>query len=118
MPRKRSTAEATVATVENNTNGEKRMAGSLTPEQISALLGKSRTKGQYVVLTNEFLASGEVGVDVREQWPELKDKKATTLKQGFENAKKNKDASEGADKIKVAGDGDGVFIINLALASA
>lgn len=91
------------------------MAG-LTAEQIQALLGKTRSKGQYIVLLNQFLESGEAGVCVNEEWMELRDKKATTLKQGFENAKENKDAAEGSDQVKVIANEDKVFLINLTAA--
>lgn len=85
----------------------------LTQEQIDALLSKSRSSG-YTEKQNEFLASGENGVCVNEQWPEFKDKKANTLKQGFEGAKTKKDAAEGADKIKVVVADDKVYLLNLA----
>lgn len=122
--RTRSTSN-TAPQVENTTNtnstnngttqGESKMAG-LTAEQIQQLLSTSRSKGQYVAYTNEFLASNEAGVCVNEQWADLADKKASTLKQGFENAKTNKESSDGADKIKVMVNEDKVYLINLALA--
>lgn len=92
------------------------MAG-LTAEQIQALLGKTRQKGLYTQFLNEFIESGEMGVNVNEQWVELRDKKATTLKQGFEGAKDKKEAVEGADQIKVISNEDQVFLVNLAVAS-
>lgn len=88
----------------------------LTAEQITALLGASRTKGQYTTYLGDFLTSGEAGVCVNEQWVDLKDKKASTLKQGFENAKDNKNAPDGADNVKVIVNEDRVFLINLAAA--
>ena len=89
---------------------------SLTPEQIAELLGGTRTKGDYVVKLNSFVESGEAGVCVNEQWLEMKDKKAQTLKQGFEAAKEKKDAVEGSANVKVIAKGDLVFLINLAAA--
>src|SRR4029077_2772570 len=88
----------------------------LSPDQIQALLGKTRTKGDYVVKLNSFLNSGEQGICVNETWVELKDKKATTLKQGFENVKTNKDAAEGADSVKVISADDLVYLVNLKAA--
>jgi hypothetical protein len=88
----------------------------LTAEQITALLGKTRTKGDYVVKLNSFLESGEQGISVNETWVELKDKKATTLKQGFENAKGNKEAHADSEFVKVISSDDQVFLVNLKAA--
>jgi len=89
---------------------------ALTAEQIAALMQKTRQKGIYIERINQFLASGEAGVSVNETWVDLKDKKATTLKQGFENAKDHKDAAEGSEHVKVIANEDQVFLINLAVA--
>jgi hypothetical protein len=88
----------------------------MTPEQVAELLGKAKTRGGYVTMMNEFLASGEAGVCVNEQWPELKEKKAATLKQGFDNAKLNKNVNAGADDIKVIANDDLVYLINAPVA--
>jgi hypothetical protein len=86
----------------------------LTNEQILELLSKTRQKGQYVSILNEFVTSEQAGVSVNDTWPALAGKKATTLKQGFESAKDKKEAVDGADKVIVKADGDRVFLINLA----
>src|SRR5215831_16948818 len=96
---------------------------ALTPEQIRSIYAKRRTKGQYTLLLAQFIASGDNGVSVREQWPtefswddtkEGKDrgKQATTLKQGFENAKEKKDAPEGSEYVDVIVDEEDVYLIN------
>jgi hypothetical protein len=96
---------------------------ALSPEQIRSIYAKRRTKGLYTELLGVFIESGENGVSVREQWPtqfawdESKDegergKQASTLKQGFENAKDRKDAPEGSDAVDVIVDGEDVFLIN------
>lgn len=87
----------------------------LTPEQIEALLGKTRTKGAYAKYLADFIESGEEGVEVGEQWADLKGKKDTTVKQGFENAKNHKDAPAGADMVKVISNEGSVYLLNLAL---
>jgi uncharacterized protein YfaS (alpha-2-macroglobulin family) len=93
------------------------MAG-LSSEQIAKLLGKTRQKGLYTEKLNEFLQSGEMGVSVKETWVEMRDKKDTTLKQGFDNAKGTKEANEGAELVKVVAskEDNDVYLINLALA--
>ena|SRR5215831_14249198 len=98
----------------------------LSNEQIRSIYAKRRTKGLYNDLLEQFILSGENGVSVREQWPTQfswdsekaegeQGKQATTLKQGFENAKDRKDAPEGADAVDVIVDGTDVFLINKAV---
>jgi hypothetical protein len=127
MPRQRKTSN-TVAAAEvttsdtsntNNTNTTaRRMKMALTAEQVRAIYAKRRTKGQYTELLTAFIESGDTGVSVKEEWTQLADKKAPTLKQGFENAKEKKDAPEGADTVDVITDGDDVFLINRAIVGA
>ena len=104
---------------DTHTNGTKtggnRMAG-LTADQIAALLGKTRQKGVYIQYLNQFLDGGESGICVNETWVDLKDKKASTLKQGFENAKENKEAKDGSEFVKVIANEDKVYLINLQAA--
>ena len=99
---------------------------ALSNEQIRSIYAKRRTKGQYTDLLGQFIESGENGVSVREQWPTQfawdaskpegeRGKQATTLKQGFENAKERKDAPEGSDDVDVIVDGEDVFLINKAV---
>ena len=102
--------------VTQNDGGHK-MAG-LTAEQIQALLGKTRQKGVYEDYLIAFVASNEGGVCANDEWIDLRDKKATTLKQGFENAKDKArvmEATNGAaSNVKVITNEDKVFLINLA----
>jgi hypothetical protein len=96
---------------------ENRMPG-LTPDQIQALLGKTRQKGIYEKYLIDFVNSNEGGINVNEEWMDLREKKATTLKQGFENAKDKAhvmEATEGkAANVKVLASDDQVYLINLA----
>jgi hypothetical protein len=106
----------------DNTGGKK-MAG-LTPEQIKALLGKTRQKGVYDRYLVDFLKMGEAGISVNETWVDLADKKATTIKQGFENAKDKQSLAaaleeagldpSAATNVKVIASDEQVFLVNLA----
>jgi|SRR5215472_5006055 len=91
----------------------------MTPDQIRAVYAKRRTKGLYLDLLAQFIESGEAGVSVREEWNtqlgDTENKKATSLKQGFENAKDKKDAPEGSDQVDVIVDGDDVYLLNRAV---
>lgn len=100
----------------DNTNDRRRMKMPLSPEDVRALYAKRRTKGLYDGMLIEFLGSSDNGVDVKEQWPELADKKAATLKQGFENSKGRKGAPEGSEQVDVIVDGDNVYLINKLVA--
>lgn len=89
---------------------------ALSAEQIQALLASTRSKGQYTEYLNAFLASGESGVCANDEWVSIRDKKATTIKQGFENAKEKKDVAEDAEFVKVISNEDKVYLINLKAA--
>ena len=95
---------------------------AMTPEQIRAVYAKRRTKGLYLDLLAKFIESGEAGVSVRDEWNTIlgdtENKKATSLKQGFENAKDKKDAPDGAELVDVIVDGDDVFLLNRAILDA
>lgn len=112
-------ARKTATTGSDNQKGNNNMA-ALDHDQIMALLSKTRQKGVYTERLNEFISGGEQGISVNETWADLRGKKATTLKQGFEAAKDKKEALDGADKVIVksdkAEDGtESVYLINLAL---
>lgn len=129
MPRKRKTPTTTTEPTQDDTVGENvttQVAPSaqtkgnhkimaLTPEQIREIYANRRTKGQYEKFLTEFLGSNEDGISVKEVWPQLNDKKASTLKQGFDNAKDRKEAPEGSEFVDIIVDGDNVFLMNLKL---
>lgn len=131
MARKRKTQSNTTSTVvdpneevsnitETATNGNyaariRREIVPLTNDRIREIYAKRRTKGLYTSLLAALLESGDNGCDVKETWPQLLDKKASTIKQGFENAKNTKDAPEGADNVDVIVDGEDVFLINTSV---
>lgn len=92
------------------------MAG-LTAQDIAQLLAKTRQKGLYIQKMNEFLASGELGVSAKSTWVELADKKDTTLKQGFDNAKGSKEVADGAENVRVISQEGDVYLVNLTLAA-
>jgi hypothetical protein len=90
------------------------MAG-LTQDQILQLLAAGRQKGVYRERLATFLNGGEAGISVSEVFPDLAGKKTTSLKTGFENVKKSKDAPEGSDNVVIRVVEDKVYLINMAL---
>jgi len=62
----------------------------LSLDEISTILSTSRTRNMYGPKLLEFLESDEAAINPQDAWPtEFKDKKVTTLYQGFNNAIKN-----------------------------
>lgn len=89
------------------------MAG-LSNEQILELLASGRQKGVYKERMQQFLTSGEGGISVADTFPDLAGKKSSSIKTGFENVKKGKDAPEGSDQVVVRSVDDKVYLINMA----
>ena len=124
MARPRKTAvppqtdgENEVTVVESTDNNNvRRMRMPLSPDQVRAIYANRRTKGLYDTLLAKFIESEDNGVSVKEEWTELADKKAQTLKQGFENSKDRKGAPEGSDAVDVIVDGENVYLINKTVA--
>jgi hypothetical protein len=119
MARPRKTAVATetpVEVVSNENTNTRRMKMPLSPDQVRQIYANRRTKGLYDTKLGEFIESGDNGISVKEEWPEFADKKAQTLKQGFENSKDRKGAPDGSDNVDVIVDGDNVYLINKVVA--
>jgi hypothetical protein len=126
MARQRSTKQKGSETVSEQVNapnvntptnakvGERKMAMTgLDADFLKGLLASTRTKGDYVIKLNQFVESGENGICANDTWMELADKKDSTLKQGFENAKSNKEAHDDAQYVKVIANEGKVYLINL-----
>ena len=131
MPRQRRTATQTEVQTDTSQT-ERKIKVPMTAEQIRAVYAKRRTKGLYGELLATFIESGEGGVSVREEWPtqfswdesksgekgDEKGKTASTLKQGFENAKDKKDVPDSFALIDVIVDGTDVYLLNRAILDA
>lgn len=115
MPRQRSKT----ATKTETKPERKLIQMPMTPDQIRAVYAKRRTKGLYLDKLALFIESGEGGVSVKEEWAtEFADKKATSLKQGFENAKAKNTAPEGSQAVDIIVDGEDVYLLNRAILDA
>ena len=102
---------------------------ALTAEAIASLLATSRGRGDYDSVLNDFLGSGEAGIEVDLSSGALAGKDAKYVVTGFNNAKSrmNKETGTpvhpGGHAVKVIlrklGEGDNaeehVFLINTAL---
>jgi hypothetical protein len=97
----------------------------LTQEQIRQILQTRRRRGVYEQYLIEFLKSNEAGVNVKEEWPDLAVKKASSLKQGFDGLKDKatfkeqlKEAGfpeDAADNVSVIANDEQVFLINVPM---
>jgi|SRR5215471_1358026 len=126
MPRQRKTATQTEVQPDTSNTTERKIKMPMTAEQIRAVYAKRRTKGLYSELLATFVDSGEPGVSVREEWPTQfswdasqpegeRGKVASTLKQGFENAKDKKDAPDSFALVDVIVDDTEVYLLNRAI---
>lgn len=81
----------------------------LDASKIGELLAGTRTRNQYGPLLMEFMESDEAAINPAETWPLLKDKKPSSLYQGFRNAA---DKAGISDEILVKLSDDNVFILH------
>ena len=89
----------------------------ISPEDLQALLSKSRSKGQYDDELAKFWDSGEAGVQVDLTQGAFQGKKPQTIKTGFENASKRESAPEGAAKsLQVIVSDENVYLIRRDMA--
>lgn len=77
---------------------------ALTQDQIDTLLGSVRERGAYKRYFEQFVSSDVQGVNVSEAFP---GKKAATLYQGMNSAKKDLEASD----VRVINHEDTVYLI-------
>jgi len=82
----------------------------LDNSKIEDLIAGSRTRNQYTPKIDDFLASDEKAISVRENWPvEFKTKKGSALYQGFITAVKT---SKLQDTVRVLKREEEVFLVN------
>ena len=82
----------------------------LSPDKIQELLANKRTKGLYEDKLSWIMTeSDEPGFDPAEEWPvHFRNKKASTLYQGFRNAAEKLEVT---DQVEVISRDDHVFIL-------
>lgn len=95
----------------------------LTQDQIDNLLSKSRPRGEGAVVLEQFIESGAGGWSIDTESGPFKGKSVQQVFTSLTNAKKkvNTDtkslAIEGADRVRVVKNADGVFLINVGSAA-
>lgn len=99
---------------QTKTNERTRTSMATTPldaSTIQELLSKARTRGEYARELATFLAGDENGVQVNLEEGVFAQKKPQSVKIGFENARKSKDAPEGAENVRVVMHENGVYLL-------
>ena len=117
MARKRSTPTSTT-----NTKKENHMSTLFTPiddaDELASILAGARGRGDYKTVLEEFIGAGIRLAEIPLTMGLFENKKASTVKTGFENAKNGKKPPERADQVKVIKKEDKVYLVNQAVATA
>ena len=116
MARKRSTTTNETQIKENS------MSNLFTPiddaDELASILSGARGRGDYKTVLEEFIGAEIRLAEVPLTMGLFENKKASTVKTGFENAKNGKNPPEGADQVKVIKKEDKVYLVNQAVATA
>ena len=89
---------------------------TLDADAISALLAKSKQRGEYDRQLKNFVDEGVPGVQVSLAEGVFQGKAASSVKAGFEGAKKREGAPAEAANVRVIQDGDSIYLIRTDLA--
>jgi hypothetical protein len=109
-------------TTETPTNtGEKMsdlMFEALSDEEIGEALSSQRSKGEYKSILQQIVDNGVRAARIPTDRGPFEGRKASTVKTGFENARKADDAPEEFKQLKVSSKKGNVYIVNTAVASS
>jgi hypothetical protein len=89
---------------------------TLDADAITALLAKSKQRGEYDRQLKAFLESEAPGIQVPLTEGPFNGKASSSVKAGFEGAKKREGAPEGANEVRVIVDGENVYLIRQDMA--
>jgi hypothetical protein len=90
---------------------------ALDQDQINDLLGKVSKRGEYDRQLASFLESGEPGIEVSLVEGPFSERKAQSVKTGFESATKRDTAPEGSANVQVMVHDDRVYLIRRDVAA-
>jgi len=83
----------------------------LDKSRIEALYANRRIKGGYLNILEQALESDENGFAAKETYPQLKDKAAATIYQGFRNAAEKLLGNEWTKLLDILNSDDEVYVI-------
>jgi hypothetical protein len=116
MARTRNTPE----TEETSITGGKMsdlMFETLSDEELGEALSSVRAKGEYKSILQQIVDGGVRAARIPTDRGPFEGRKASTVKTGFENARKADDAPEEFKQLKVSSKKGNVYIVNQAVAS-
>lgn len=119
-----SSAGSNPSTTTNTNKGASRVMASevLTQDQIDALLSRSRPRGEGALVIEEFINSGQGGWKIDTESGPFKGKSAQQVFSSLGNARKKINpetktfAIEGAERVRVMKNDQGVFLVNVGTA--
>jgi len=114
MPRTRNTPDTT-NTGENTMADETLMFEPLSDEEIGEALSSVRSKGEYKSILQQIVDNGVRAARIPTDKGHFEGRKASTVKTGFENARKADDAPESFKQLKVSSKKGNVYIVNQAV---
>jgi hypothetical protein len=89
---------------------------TLDASAIQELLAKSKQRGEYDRQLKNFLESDVPGIQVPLTEGIFQGKASSSVKAGFEGAKKREGAPDGSSEVRVIVDGENVYLIRQDLA--
>jgi len=83
----------------------------LDPKLVQKLYATRRVKGGYLVILTQAIASDENGFAAKEAYPQLKDKAAATIYQGFRNAAEKLLGEDWMSQLDILNSDEEVYVI-------
>lgn len=90
----------------------------LSDEELSEALSSQRAKGEYKSILQQIVDGGVAAARIPTDRGPFNGRKASTVKTGFENARKADDAPEAFKQLKVSSKKGNVYIVNQAVKAA
>lgn len=91
------------------------MFETLTDEELGEALSSQRSKGEYKTILTQIVDNGVKAARIPTDRGAFEGRKASTVKTGFENARKADDAPESFKQLKVSSKKGTVYIVNQAV---
>ena len=85
--------------------------------EINEVQAGARGRGDYKVVLQQFIEAGIRMARIPLDRGTFEQKKASTVKTGFENAKNAKNPVEGADQVQVVKKEDQIYLVNKAVSA-
>lgn len=88
------------------------MFEALSEEEVSEALSSQRAKGEYKAILEQIVSGKVRAARIPTDRGPFSGRKASTVKTGFENARKSDDAPEAFKQLKVSSKKGNIYIVN------